>query len=51
MLGISFRLLDKVLTYKTIERFDDSVAKKVTIHGGVLWFDGAGCGAEFQSFA
>ncbi len=51
MFGVSFRLLDKVLAHKTIERSDDSVAKKVTIHGCVLWFYDAGWGAEFRSFA
>jgi hypothetical protein len=48
---INFRLLDKVLAYKTVESFDDSVAKEVAIHGGVPWLDDAGSGAEFRSFA
>ncbi len=43
--GVNFRLLDKVVAYKTVERSDDSIAKKVAIYGGVPWLDDAGCNA------
>ncbi len=51
LVRVNFRFLDKVLAYKTVERFDDSVAKKVAIHGSVPRLDDAGSGAEFRSFA
>jgi hypothetical protein len=48
---MDFGLLDKVFTYKTVERLDDSVAEKVTILCDGLRLDEAWRRAEFRSFA
>ena len=50
-LGVVFSLLDKVPAYKTIERFDESVAKEVAVSRYRPWHDETWGGAEFGSLA
>jgi hypothetical protein len=44
-------LLDIVLTYKTVERFDETLAEEVAVLGYELWLDNVRSGAEFRGLA
>ena len=44
-------LLDIVLTYKTVERFDQTMAEEVAVLGYELWLDNVRSGAEFRGLA
>ena len=44
---MSFCLLDKVIAYKTVERFDETLAEEVAVLGYELWLDNVRSGAEF----
>ena len=50
-LGVDLSLLDIFFAYKTIERFDETVAEEIAVLGHDLRLDDVWGGAEFRSLA